>query len=163
MPELMKPNVREKGPVSLLNATFIGYMVGTYSVMGKGGAQAIANMAGEYVGREIVAYATSQGKTLDSAPALIAFLKENNLAGEFQFSGDDTQVQVVISDCGICPKRVGKYQFDGTACPWGGILIGTLSAILKQEFAVSAGLTPGASCTITLHVKSSSINQIQEV
>ena len=46
------PAAREKGPASLLNAVFIGYMVGTYSVMGKGGAQAIANMAGEYVGRE---------------------------------------------------------------------------------------------------------------
>lgn len=149
----MQPIAREKGPLTLLNATFIGYMVGTYSVMGKGGAQAIANMAGEYVGREILAYAASQAKQIDSVAALVAFLKENNLAGEFEFGGNESQVQVIISLCGICPKRVGKYQFDGTACPWGGILIGTLSTILKKEFSVAARLTPAASCTITLDVK----------
>ena len=76
----LMPSVREKGPASLLNAVFIGYMVGTYSVMGKGGAQAIANMAGEYVGREMVAYGKSQGIALDTLPALVEFLQTFNLA-----------------------------------------------------------------------------------
>ena len=154
MPSPMTHNVREKGPASLLNATFIGYMVGTYSVMGKGGAQAIANMAGEYVGREILAYAESQGKVIDSVESFVSFLKENQMAGEFDFDVKGDQVQVVVSLCGICPKRVGKYQFDGTACPWAGIFIGALGTILKKEFSVSAGLTPAQSCTITLKIKS---------
>lgn len=75
MGEPLTPTGREKGPASLLNAVFIGYMIGTYSVMGKGGAQAIANMAGEYVGRELLAYAKSQGKELDSLPVLAEFLQ----------------------------------------------------------------------------------------
>lgn len=153
MPTPITPQAREKGPISLLNATFIGYMVGTYNVIGKGGAQAIANMAGEYVGREMLAYAASQGKTIDSVQAFVDFLKENQLAGEFEFSVQTDQVQVVVALCGICPKRVGKYQFDGTACPWAGILIGALGTILKKDFSVSAGLTPGQSCTITLKMK----------
>jgi len=147
------PATREKGPASLLNAVFIGYMVGTYSVMGKGGAQAIANMAGEYVGREMVAYAKSQGIALDTLPDLVDFLQTFNLAGAVTISENANEVSVQISQCGICPKRVGKYQFDGTACPWGGILIGALETILEKEFSVSARLIPGESCTISLKTK----------
>ncbi len=145
---------REHGPASLLNAVFIGYMVGTYSVMGKGGAQAIANMAGEYVGKEIVAYAQSQNIPLQTLDDLVGFLQTFNLAGKVTINDSEDRVTIEIAECGICPKRVGKYQFDGTACPWGGILIGTLQTILEKEFAVSAQLTPGQSCTITLQVKS---------
>ncbi len=147
------PAAREKGPASLLNAVFIGYMVGTYSVMGKGGAQAIANMAGEYVGREMMAYAKSQGIRVETLPALAEFLQTYNLAGVVAIDESANEVSVQISQCGICPKRVGKYQFDGTACPWGGILIGALQTILEKEFSVSARLTPGESCTISLQVK----------
>ena len=147
------PSAREKGPASLLNAVFIGYMVGTYSVMGKGGAQAIANMAGEYVGREMVAYAKSQGIALDTLPALVEFLQTFNLAGVVAISENVGEVAVQVAQCGICPKRVGKYQFDGTACPWGGIMIGALQTILEKEFSVSARLTPGESCTVTLKTK----------
>ncbi|MBI5305729.1 MAG: hypothetical protein HY868_26615 [Chloroflexi bacterium] len=150
MSDPMLPNAREKGPASLLNAVFIGYMVGTYSVMGKGGAQAIANMAGEYVGREILAYAKSQGKTLNSAGALAKFFEENGLAGAVTVSENPDIVAIQVAQCGICPKRVGKYQFDGTACPWGGVMIGALGTILQKEFSVSAGLKPAEACTITL-------------
>jgi hypothetical protein len=41
----------------LVNAMVIGYMVGTREVIGRGGAQAVANMAGEYAGRELVRFA----------------------------------------------------------------------------------------------------------
>lgn len=147
-------STRECGPASLLNAVFIGYMVGTYSVMGKGGAQAIANMAGEYVGKEMLAYAESQGIALDTLPALVDFLQTFNLAGAVTIEEQTDRVIVQIAQCGICPKRVGKYQFDGTACPWAGILIGALQTILQKNFSVSAQLTPGESCTITLQIKS---------
>lgn len=147
-------STRESGPASLLNAVFIGYMVGTYSVMGKGGAQAIANMAGEYVGKEMLAYAASRGIVLDTLPALVDFLQMFNLAGAVTIDEQADRVIVQIAQCGICPKRVGKYQFDGTACPWGGILIGALETILQKHFSVSAQLTPGESCTITLQIKS---------
>ena len=153
MAEPFVPIAREEGPASLLNAVFVGYMIGTYSVMGKGGAQAISNMAGEYVGQEILAYAKSQGKALDTTDALGEFLKVNHLVGEIAMVEGPTEVTAQISKCGICPKRIGKYQFDGTACPWGGILIGALEPILKRRFSVSARLTPAATCTIVLKYK----------
>lgn len=154
MAEPIVSSKREFGPASLLNAVFIGYMVGTYSVMGKGGAQAIANMAGEYVGKEMLAYAASQGIALDTLPALVDFLQTFNLAGAVTIDEQADRVIVQVAQCGICPKRVGKYQFDGTACPWGGILIGALETILQKNFSVSAQLTPSESCTITLQIKS---------
>lgn len=155
MAEPLTPTGREKGPASLLNAVFIGYMVGTYSVMGKGGAQVIANMAGEYVGRELLAYAKSQGKEINSLPALTEFLQANSLTGAITVGETPGGVTVQIAQCGICPKRIGKYQFDGTACPWGGILIGSLGAILQKEFTVSPSLAPAQTCTISLKPRKS--------
>ena len=38
----------------LINAIVIGYMVGTREVIGRGGAQAIANLAGEHAGQRAV-------------------------------------------------------------------------------------------------------------
>ena len=146
---------REKAPASLLNAVFIGYMMGTYSVIGKGGAQAIANMAGEYVGRELLAYAQAQGNKIDSLPALAEFLQANELAGAITIEQMRDEVSVQISQCGICPKKIGKYQFDGTAFPWGGIFIGALGPILDREFTVSPRLTPGQICTILLKPRKS--------
>ena len=146
---------REKAPASLLNAVFIGYMMGTYSVIGKGGAQAIANMAGEYVGRELLAYAKAQGNEIDSLPALTDFLQANELAGAITIEETRDGVSVHISQCGICPKKVGKYQFDGTACPWGGVFIGALGTLMDREFMVSPRLTPGQTCTIVLKPRTS--------
>lgn len=145
----LTPSDREKGPASLLNAVFIGYMVGTYSVIGKGGAQAIANMAGEFVGRKLLAYASNQGMKIDSPRALADFLQENELTGAMTTEETGSEVTAQLAQCGICPKRVGKYKFDGTACPWGGILIGALGTIMEREFTVSPSLTPADKCTIT--------------
>ncbi len=49
-----------------MNAMVTGYMLGTREVIGRGGAQAIANLAGEYAGRELVRFAREQGVSLDS-------------------------------------------------------------------------------------------------
>jgi hypothetical protein len=144
---------RDSGPASLLNAVFIGYMVGTYSVMGKGGAQAVANMAGEHVGKEILAYASSQGIILDTPHALAKFLQDNQLAEAVAFNQKGNAVTAQISKCGICPKKIGKYKFDGTACPWGGILIGILESLSEEKFSVAVRLTPGEICSITLQAK----------
>src|SRR5512140_786692 len=128
---------REIELASLLNAVFIGYMVGTYEVIGRGGAQPIANMAGEHVGREIVEYATSQGHPMENCHELAEFLKANRLAAQITLTESAKGVSAEIAQCGICPKRVGKYQFDGTACPWGGILIGALETILHPRLSLS--------------------------
>jgi hypothetical protein len=151
----LTPSTREKAPASLLNAVFIGYMMGTYSVIGKGGAQAIANMAGEYVGRELLAYARAQDSEIDSLPALAEFLQANDLAGAITIEDLREGVSVQIAQCGICPKKVGKYQFDGTACPWGGIFIGALGTLMDREFTVSPRLTPGQICTVLLKPRKS--------
>jgi hypothetical protein len=139
------------GTLRLLNAIVIGYMVGTREVIGRGGAQAIANLAGEYAGRELVRFAREQGVSLESADDLIAYARREGLADQMAFEEVDGGFQVQIAQCYICPKKVGHYQFDGTACPWGGILLGALTAILEERFSCSTVLTPGETCT--LHLK----------
>jgi hypothetical protein len=141
------------GTLRLLNAIVIGYMVGTREVIGRGGAQAIANLAGEYAGRELVRFAREQGVSLESADDLIAYARYEGLADQMVFEEVDGGYQVRIAQCYICPKKVGHYQFDGTACPWGGILLGALTTILEERLSCSTVLTPGETCTLLLKRK----------
>lgn len=140
----------EYGALRLVNAMVIGYMLGTREVIGRGGAQAIANMAGEYAGRELVRFARLQGESLESVEDLIAYVRKEGLADQMAFEEVEGGFEVQIAQCYICPKKVGHYQFDGTACPWGGILIGALSDILETSFSCSTRLTPGETCTLRL-------------
>jgi hypothetical protein len=135
----------------LINAIVIGYMVGTREVIGRGGAQAIANLAGEYAGRELVRFAREQGVTLSSVGDLVTYVSQEGLADRMVVEEVEGGFEVRIAQCYICPKKVGHYQFDGTACPWGGILLGTLTDILGARFSCSTALTPGDTCT--LHLK----------
>ena len=135
----------------LVNAMVIGYMVGTREVIGKGGAQAIANLAGEYAGRELVRFARAQGVSLSTMEDFVAYASQEGLADQMVFEEVEGGFDVRIAQCYICPKKVGHYQFDGTACPWGGILLGALTDILEASFSCSTRLTPGETCT--LHLK----------
>ncbi len=135
----------------LVNAMVIGYMLGTREVIGRGGAQAIANLAGEYAGRELVRFAREQGVSLDSVDDLVTYVDHEGLAGHMVVEEVEGGFEVRIAQCYICPKKVGHYQFDGTACPWGGILLGALTAILGASFSCSTRLTPGEICL--LHLK----------
>jgi hypothetical protein len=140
----------EYSALRLINAMVIGYMVGTREVIGRGGAQAIANMAGEYAGRELVRFARQQGESLASMEDLVAYVSQEGLASEMVFENAEDGFRVHIAQCYICPKKVGHYQFDGTACPWGGILIGALSDILGTSFSCSTQLIPGETCALHL-------------
>ena len=135
----------------LVNAMIIGYMVGTREVIGRGGAQAIANMAGEYAGRELVRFAREQGEPTQSVDDLVAFFRKEGLTNQMTFAEAEGELRVRISECYICPKKVGHYQFDGTACPWGGILTGAFQDITGATFSCSTRLTPGETCV--LHLK----------
>jgi hypothetical protein len=134
----------------LVNAMVIGYMVGTREVIGRGGAQAVANLAGEYAGRELVRFARMKGQPLDSVEDLVAYIRQEGLAHEMTLEDGPGSLEIRIADCLICPKKVGHYEFDGTACPWGGLLLGALSDILDTPFSCSTRLTPGETCTLLL-------------
>lgn len=137
----------------LINAMVIGYMLGTREVIGRGGAQAIANLAGEYAGRELVRFAREQGVSLDSVEQFVAYVDHEGLASHMVVEEVEGGFDVHIAQCHICPKKVGHYQFDGTACPWGGILLGALTAILDTAFSCSTRLTPGETCVLKLKHK----------
>jgi hypothetical protein len=136
------------GTLRLVNAIVIGYMVGTREVIGKGGAQDIANLAGEYAGRELVRFAREQGGSLSSVDDFVAYVGQEGLADQMVFEEVEGGFEVRIAQCYICPKKVGHYQLDGTACPWGGILLGAMTEILGEKFSCSTVLTPGETCTL---------------
>jgi predicted ArsR family transcriptional regulator len=137
----------------LVNAMVIGYMVGTREVIGRGGAQAVANLAGEYAGRELVRFARMQGEPLASVEDLVAYIRKEGLAHEMTMTDHPGTLEIKIAQCLICSKKVDHYEFDGTACPWGGLLLGALSDILDTSFSCSTRLTPGETCTLLLKRK----------
>lgn len=100
----------------------------------------MGNLIGESVGEEILKYAHAQGFDLDSLESVEGFLREHGMGGE-----------ISIAECGVCPKSVGHYQFDGTACPWPGLLATVLLAIFRERLWPSARLVPAETCVIRLH------------
>jgi hypothetical protein len=134
----------------LLNAAIIGMLVGVYQVVGRGGTQAVINMAGEYIGREILQFAKDHHEPIGNLEEFRQFLIRHQLAGDVQFLDEGTKIRARISQCKTCPKKVGHYSFDGSACPWGGIMIGAFTSILEQKFSYAARLVPGEVCEISI-------------
>jgi len=139
-------NVYEQ--LGLLNAILIGFMMGTYDVLGKGGTQAVINMAGKTVATEILHFARDKGEPIESLEQFKQFITKHNLAGNIDFHRTPEKTYVRISACKTCPKKVGHYQFHGSACPWGGILSGALSEIQNEPYSSASRLTPGEQCII---------------
>jgi len=140
--------------IPLLNAVVIGFMVGTYEVMGRGGTQAVINMAGRYVGQEILRFARAHRETIQTLGDLQTFLVRHGLTEQIDLAQQGRTVHARIAHCRICPKKVGRYTFDGTACPWGGILAGALEEITGRRFSCTPRLTPGEICEIELRMAS---------
>lgn len=149
--QISEENENVYAELELLNALIIGFMVGIYEVIGKGGTQAIINMAGQRAGNEMLRFARERDIPMETFEDLKTFLKSQGLVGEMDFYQSDTTSYVRISECKTCPKKVGHYDFDGTACPWGGILSGALSEITGEQHTTSPKLIPGEYCVLEIH------------
>ena len=136
--------------LGVANAIIIGYMMGTYRVIGRGGAQAVANMSGELVGQELARYAQRRDMPLETWDDVRRFVTAVGLTDFIEYERTESGIEIVIRDCLICPKRVGHHDFPGTACPWGGILVGLLGEVFGERFTSTPRLTPGETCTIQL-------------
>lgn len=150
----MKKNTPQKNVyehLELFNAILIGFMVGTYDVLGKGGTQAVINIAGKTVASEILHFARDKGEPIKSLEDFRRFIIKNNLAGQIDFYETTEKTYVRISQCKTCPKKVGHYTFDGSACPWGGILSGVLSEIHNEPYSSASKLIPGEQCIIEVN------------
>ena len=127
------------------SAIIIGYSVGLKSILGKG-SQAMSNIAGKYVGKELCIYFRSKG----SIESLKDVERVLNIFADLELREEEGAIVAKISNCKICPKRVGGYEFEGTACPWGGILAGFIEECFGRKFSMSINLKPGEVCVITL-------------
>ncbi len=149
--EKSDPQKKVYEQLELLNAILIGFMVGTYDVLGRGGTQAVINMAGKTVAAEILHFARDKGEPIGSLEEFRKFITKYNLAGQVDFYVTKEKTYVRISECKTCPKKVGHYTFDGSACPWGGILSGVLSEIHHDAYSSASKLIPGEKCIIEVH------------
>jgi hypothetical protein len=145
---ILEATVDSSAVQSLANAVFIGYMMGCQSFFGRR-TQVMVNFIGELVGHEILKYIGSQGIVMDSLSDVEFFLRDSELAGFVSLVEEAEEIIATIEECGICPKRVGHHRFDGTACPWPGVLSGVLSGAFRQTLETSASLVPAERCTIS--------------
>ncbi len=128
---------------SLESAIIIGYSVGLRKILGIG-SQAMSNVAGRYVGKEIALLFKSKVKDLRDAERVLGVF------GDLKLEETENQIVARISNCKICPKRVGNYEFEGTACPWGGILLGFLEECFGKSLSMNVKLKPGEVCEVVL-------------
>ncbi len=141
-------------PASLRDAILIGIMVGLERFLGRS-AQAIINAVGRSMGEEVWRFVEREGRAPRDLDDLRDLLVGEGFAGEIEFDvTDEGEVSATVEDCRICPKRVGGHRFEGTACPWGGMLSYMVGRILGREFSFQARLTPGERCSLTLRPKS---------
>ena len=123
-------------------------MVGLEEMLGRA-AQGVANMIGKYIGKELLKYAVEQNRKIESLDSLKSFLTDLEFAEQVKFTLGEELVEVSIEKCGICPKRVGGYEFEGTACPWSGFLRYMLKHVLNRDFSVAVKIKPGEKCVMT--------------
>jgi len=136
---------------SIDSAVIIGYSVGLKLITGYG-AQSLSNMAGSYAGKELAIYAMSKGYKFKDIKDVERYFKELNFA-EIEMKEENDEIVVKISKCDLCPKRVCGYEFEGTACPWGGLLIGFIGEALKYNLGYQMNLKPAETCIIRLKKK----------
>ncbi len=138
--------------MNFANPVFIGFMMGLYDVLGKG-SQSIANMIGIRVAEEIFRFTESNNIELKNFEDFKNFASEYKLADQIELENNENYIIIKISKCKICPKKVGKHEFDGTACPWGGLMNGILSRLNNEQYSVATRLTPGDVCVLELKKK----------
>ena len=136
---------------SLESAIIIGYSVGLKTIVGVG-SQAISNVAGKYIGKELAIYMKGAGHTISNLEDVERIFKSLDF-GDLKLEEHSDRIVAVISSCNICPKRIGGYKFDGTACPWGGILVGFLEECFGYKFSMNLDLKPAKICTIDLYLE----------
>jgi len=135
----------DKPTPNVESAIIIGYSVGLKSILGVG-SQAMSNIAGKYVGKELCIYLKSKERIKD----LKDVERVLSMFADLKLKEEGESIIAEISNCKICPKKIGGYEFEGTACPWGGILAGFLEECFGKRFSMSISLKPGEVCTITL-------------
>lgn len=136
-------------PESIPNAILIGMMRGMRENLGKG-CQGLSNMIGVYCGEEIIRYAIDKGEIFNSIGDIISYFRKNRFAEIIETQEIENSIEISIEKCLICPKKIGGYKFDGTACPMPGLTIGALKYGLNNNLKSSARLTPGEKCIIIL-------------
>lgn len=125
---------------SIPSAVIIGYSVGLKLITGHG-AQSLSNMAGSYAGKELGIYAMNNGYEFKDIKDIERFLNQLDFA-KIEMNEEEDEIIVKISKCNLCPKRICGYEFEGTACPWGGLLIGFISETLKYNLGYQMNLKP---------------------
>ncbi|RLG58482.1 MAG: hypothetical protein DRN88_00650 [Candidatus Hydrothermarchaeota archaeon] len=141
--------------MEFLHRLIIGFSAGIEKVMGSG-AQAATNIAGYYAGMEL-------GKELlereiisqeDSEEDIISRVLDTlNLAGNIELEKKEDKIEITVTECHICPKRVGKYPLQYTACPVGGMLTGLLDLVKgRKRQRLFMNLKGGEICNIEVRI-----------
>ncbi len=133
-------------------------MIGGFGAVGKAGgeqSQEFANKVAYEVGKQIGAELIERGKISfksDPVDIIHTTLKELEV-GEVKVLTTPSGKVFEITNCNICPKKVGKYPLRATACPIPGIIKGVLVKVEKGVLKPYPNLIPGEKCRISVDLK----------
>ncbi len=141
--------------MEFMHRLIIGFSAGIEKVMGSG-AQAATNIAGYYAGMELGKELLERGiiSEGDSEDKIVSkVLEELNLAENIKLEKEEDKLKIEVTECHICPMRVGKYPLQYTACPVGGILTGILDLVKgKKRQRLFMELKGGEVCNIEIKI-----------
>ncbi len=131
-------------------------IIGAFGSVGKEAgeeSQKAANKAAYEVGKQIGAELLERGLiTKDTGPvdAIEILLREID-TGDVKVLTTPSGKIFEITNCNLCPKKVGKYPLRSTACPVPGIMKGLLMKMEKGTLMPYPDLEPGDKCRIKVN------------
>lgn len=121
--------------VNLLARFNVGFAYGLSTIVGRG-TQVYYNAGCFWAGVELAKALAEEDPSWAERPLverLKTLLECMDIADEVEVRLEDNKVSVVMRGCHYCPKRVGGYELEGTACLLPGLIMGFLSHELAEK------------------------------
>ncbi len=137
--------------IEYLHRTFMGLGAAIGELFGKS-SQEQTNLFTSYIGTQIGKLLLEKGMVTRATPVkeLIGIIADElEFGGEYEIVDDDGMVTLAITDCNVCPKKVGGLAFETTVCPVPGIVRGVIDIVKGTRGEGYAKLNPGEECKIT--------------
>ena len=130
-------------------------LIGAMGELGKEfetNTQVVANKIARGIGKQIGMELKDRGvinENMDPDLVVIRLLEEIKAGNIKQMTTPDGKI-IQITECNLCPKKVGKYPLKETACPAPGIIKGVLNSLGMYFNTPFPELEPGAKCSILI-------------
>ena len=138
----------------------IGFAYGLNLLVG-GGTQAYYNYGCFYVGVELakaMADVLPNWADMSIEERLERLLESMDLADEIAVSREGETLTVTVRGCHFCPKRVGGYELEGTACLLPSLIAGVVhhetgAGVKLKDVLKALDWSVGEECKVSISLR----------